>query len=270
MEIKKTKIGVIGLGYVGTPIKEWFKSEGHEVFAYDKFKGIGSVEEINKADIIFVAVPTPFHEDGRGYDDSAVKESLENIEDGKTIVIKSTILPGSARKFQEAHPKKTILFNPEFLRAKTAGENYLHPDVQIVGYASEKGKEMAQEILKLLPKAKFQNVTTSTEAEILKYWVNSYLATRVIFANEMYDLCEALGDANYDTVKNCLIHDPRIGNSHWDILADGYRGFGGACLPKDVQALLQKAEELGVRLDVIKQAHEANKRYRGGRTIKNF
>ncbi|MDP2703732.1 MAG: hypothetical protein Q8P01_00670 [bacterium] len=263
MEIKKIKIGIIGLGYVGTPIQKWLRGQGHEVFSYDKFKKEGSIEDMQKAEIIFVVVPTPFHEDGRGYDDSAVKESLENIEDGKIIIIKSTIVPGSTRKYQEAYPEKTIFYNPEFLRAKTAEEDYLHPNIQVVGYANEKGKEIAPRILELLPKAKFQSVITSTEAEVLKYWLNSYLATRVIFANEMYDLCEALGDANYDTVKECVAHDPRIGASHWDVNADGYRGFGGACFPKDVQALLQKAKELGVRLDVIRQAHEANKRYRG-------
>lgn len=262
--MSKVSIGIIGLGYVGTPIQKWFGGQGHEVFCYDKFKKEGSVENINKAEIIFVAVPTPFHEDERGYDDSTVRESLENIEDGKTIVIKSTIIPGSTRKYQEAYPGKTILYNPEFLRAKTAEEDYLHPNVQIMGYANEKGKEIAPKILELLPKANFSEIVTGTEAEVLKYWANSYLATRVIFANEMYDLCEALGDAKYDTIKNCLIHDPRIGNSHWDVAADGYRGFGGACFPKDVQALLQKAKELGVRLDVIQEAHEANKRYRGG------
>ena len=262
METKKTKIGVIGLGYVGTPIQKWFREQGHEVFSYDKFKKEGSVEGVNKAEIIFIAVPTPFHEDGEGYDDSAVRESLQSIEDGKTIVIKSTIIPGSTRKYQEAYPTKTILYNPEFLRAKTAEEDYLHPNVQIVGYASEGGKKIAPSTLELLPKANFSEIVTSTEAEVLKYWANSYLATRVVFANEMHDLCEALGDADYNTIKNCLIHDPRIGDSHWDVDADGYRGFGGACFPKDVQAILQKAKELEVRLDIIGQAHETNKKYR--------
>src|SRR3989338_7098513 len=195
MQNAKVKIGIIGLGYVGSPIKTWFESTGHEVFAHDKFKNIGSVEEENKADIIFIAVPTPFHEDGRGDDDSAGREALENIEDGKIVVIKSTVVPGSTKAFQETYPKKTILFNPEFLRAKAAEEDYLHPKIQVVGYASDMGKEIAPNILELLPKADVSEIITSTEAEVLKYWLNSYLATRVIFANEMYDLCSALGDA---------------------------------------------------------------------------
>ena len=262
MDSKKIKIGVIGLGYVGAPIKTWFESQGHEVVAYDKFKNIGSMEEVDKAEVIFIAVPTPFHEDGRGYDDSAVRESLENIEDGKIVVIKSTVVPGSTKAFQETYPKKTILFNPEFLRAKAAEEDYLHPKIQVVGYASDMGKEVAPKILELLPKADFSEIITSTEAEVLKYWVNSYLATRVVFANEIYDLCNALGDANYDTIKKCFVHDPRIGDSHWDVVADGYRGYGGFCFPKDVQAILQKAKSLGVELSLIEKGHVKNKKLR--------
>lgn len=264
METKKVKIGIVGLGYVGSPIKKWFESKGHEVFAYDKFKNIGSVEEVNRADIIFVAVPTPFHEDGRGYDDSAVRESLQSIKDGKIVVMKSTVVPGSTKEFQKKYPKKTILFNPEFLRAKTAEEDYLHPKMQIVGYASETGKEVAPKVLEMLPKADFSEITTSTETEVLKYWLNSYLATRVVFANEIYDLCEALGDVNYDVIKNCLVRDPRIGNSHWDVHDEGYRGYGGACFPKDVQTLLQRAKELGVSLGILKVADEVNNRFRSG------
>ncbi|MEK7479042.1 MAG: hypothetical protein AAB634_00695 [Patescibacteria group bacterium] len=260
MSNAKEKIGIIGLGYVGTPIRQWFRGRGYEVFAYDTFKHIGSVEEVNCADVIFVAVPTPFHEDGRGHDDSAVRESLEHIKDGKVVVIKSTVVPGSTKKFQEEYPEKTILFNPEFLRAKFAEEDYLHPNIQVVGYASDMGKEIAPKILELLPKADFSEIITSTEAEVLKYWVSSYLATRVVFANEIYDLCNALGDADYNAVKNCLTHDPRIGNSHWDVLDDGYRGYSGACFPKDVQAFLQRARELGVDLTLVRQGHEMNKR----------
>ena len=270
--MEKKKIGIIGVGYVGGALQKWFSAkdgsasdgekQAYDVFVYDKFKNVGSISEINKADIVFVAVPTPFHEDGRGYDDSAVRESLKNIEDGKVIIIKSTVIPGSTKKFQEAYSKKTILFNPEFLRAKTAEEDYLHPNIQVVGYASDMGKEIAPNILELLPKADVSEIITSTEAEVLKYWLNSYLATRVIFANEMYDLCSALGDANYDVVKKCLISDPRIGKSHWEVHDDGYRGYGGACFPKDTKALLQKAKEFGVSLSLLKTADEVNKQLR--------
>ncbi|MAF80268.1 hypothetical protein CL629_04305 [bacterium] len=258
--MKKEKIGIIGLGYVGSPVQKWFRDKGHEVFQYDKFKNKGSIKEVNKADIIFIAVPTPFNEKDKGHDISAVEESVKNIEDNKIIIIKSTIVPGSTKKIQETYPKKTILYNPEFLRAKTAEKDYLNPKMQILGYANKKGKEKAPNILEILPKADFSKITTSTEAEVIKYFMNSFLATRVIFAEGIHDLCKALGDADYDVVKGCVIKDKRIGHSHFDILADGYRGYGGACLPKDTKALIERAEELGVDLDLIKKVDEINEK----------
>jgi len=113
MALNKIKIGIIGLGYVGGAVRHWFKSQKnkYELFLYDKYKNIGSIEEVNQADIVFVAVPTPYKKRG-GYDDSAVVESLKNIENGKVVVIKSTVLPGSTDKFQRAYPKKNSSFQP--------------------------------------------------------------------------------------------------------------------------------------------------------------
>jgi UDPglucose 6-dehydrogenase len=258
-----TKIGIIGLGYVGGAVKKWFESQkGCELFVYDKFKEIGSVEEVNSADILFVCVPTPFHEDGGGYDDSAVTESLGAIQDGKTVVIKSTILPGSTDRFQKEHPNKTILFNPEFLRAKTANEDYIQPDTQIVGYANEMGKEKAAEVLKLLPKAPYERIVHATEAELVKYFKNTFFATKVIFANQIYDVCKSLGNADYEVVKECATKDPRIADSFLNVLADGYRGFGGGCLPKDTEALIQHGDKVGVNLELLKSASAVNKKLR--------
>src|SRR5271170_6802647 len=118
------KVGIIGCGWVGGTIKYWFESEAkHELFLYDLYKKIGSVEEVNKADIIFVAVPTPFVV-GHGYDDSAVRDALAHIDDGKVVVIKSTVMPGSTERFQKENPSKTLLFNPEFLRERTAKDDF--------------------------------------------------------------------------------------------------------------------------------------------------
>ncbi len=254
----KVKIGIVGLGFVGGAVKHWFRKnpDKYELYLYDKFKQIGSPAEVNKADIIFVAVPTPFGENG--YDDSAIWEVLDQIENGKIIVIKSTVLPGSTDAYQKKYPKKTILFNPEFLRAVSAKEDFIKPDRQIVGFANEKGVKMASTILEILPKAPFRKIVKAKEAEMIKYFGNAYLATRVIFANNIYDLCEKVGGINYDTIKECLVHDKRIGDSHFEIFHEGYRGYGGACFPKDVKALLQLAEQLNVDIGLIKTADQVN------------
>lgn len=262
----KAKIGIIGLGYVGGAVQHWFELQKSscELFLYDKYKKIGSIAEVNKADIIFVAVPTPYHEDGRGYDDSAVRESLRNIKDGKTIVIKSSVLPGSTDRFQKLYPKKHILFNPEFLTAKTPVQDFLDPHKQLVGYSLQnpKSKALASKVLSLLPAAPYAKVIRAREAEMVKFFSNTFLATRVIFANQIYDLCQKLGNIDYDVVKECVIEDKRIGSSHFDVFADGYRGYGGACLPKDTKALLQCAKKIKADLALLQAVDEVNEKLR--------
>ncbi|TSA45685.1 UDP-glucose/GDP-mannose dehydrogenase family protein, partial [bacterium] len=208
----------------------------------------------------FIAVPTPFNEKNGGYDDSAVKDALSKVKSGKIAVIKSTVLPGSTEKFQRIYPGKTILFNPEFLRAKTANRDFMKPDRQVVGFVNRAGKKAAPKVLKVLPKAPFSAIVKSKEAEMIKYFSNSYLATRVVFANQIYDLCRKLGNVDYDVVRKCLIRDKRIGDSHFEIFHEGYRGYGGGCFPKDVRALLQLAKKMKVDMGLLKTAEKINNR----------
>lgn len=261
--IKKTKVGIIGLGYVGGAVRNWFgkRKKDVDLFLYDKYKKIGSIAEVNKADIIFVAVPTPFREKG-GYDDSAVKDALKNIRNGKVVVIKSTVVPGSTENFQKRYPKKTLLFNPEFLTAKNSQIDFIKPKIQLVGYSNPKGKNLAPKILKLLPKAPYPRIVRAKEAEMTKYFINTFLATRVIFANQIYDLCRKLKGLDYEVVRECVIQDERIGQSHFNVFADGYRGYGGLCLPKDTKTLIQLARKLNVNLGLLKKVEEINKRLR--------
>ena len=235
----KHKIGVIGLGFVGGSVHYWFEHElGNkvELLSYDKYKNIGSLKEINKADIVFICVPTPFYKDAGGYDDSAIIEALGILEGSKIVVIKSTILPGSTEGFQKRFPQHKILFNPEFLVAKTAVQDFIKPNRQIIGYTKE-SKNYSQQILDVLPPALFVRIMPATEAEMVKYFGNTFLAIKVIFANQIYDLCEKL-NINYDVVKESAATDSRISTSHLDIFFDGYRGYSGACFPKDMKSLI--------------------------------
>lgn len=267
MAKKKIKIGIIGLGYVGGAVLHWFKKQNKtcDLFLYDKYKKIGSLDEVNLADIIFVAVPTPFHEDGRGYDDSAVWESVKNVSDGKTIVLKSSVLPGSTDALQEHYPGKILLFNPEFLTAKTPKKDFLNPTRQIIGFTNVKNKSTAARILTLLPHSPYNKIMKAREAEMVKFFSNTFLATRVIFANQIFDLCAKLGGINYEVVRECVVSDARIGNGHFNVFADGYRGYGGLCLPKDTKALLSLAQELGVDLALLKKVEEINEKLRKGK-----
>ncbi len=258
------KVGIIGLGYVGGAVRHWFEKQvGCDLYLYDKYKGIGSVEEVNQADVIFVAVPTPYDDDGSGYDDSAVHDAVSKVAPGRAIVIKSTVLPGTTARFQERLPRNAMLFNPEFLREKTHVEDFLNPPMQIVGHVRESDQGLAAEVLGLLPSSDNSRVVLATEAELVKYWVNSFLATRVVFANEMHDLAERLpGGPKYETVVECLGFEPRVGTHHFDVKADGYRGYGGSCLPKDTKSLIDYAHSLNVPLSLLTMVDVVNDRIR--------
>lgn len=254
--MNKPKIGIIGVGYVGGAVKYWFEKQNSPLFLYDKYKKIGSFQKVNKAEIIFICVPTPFNEKGWGYDDSAIWESLDNLNGSKIVVIKSTVLPGTTEKAQKKFPQHKILFNPEFLLAKTALQDFLKPKRQIIG-VTNKSKKEAQRILKILPQAPFKKIVPATEAETIKYFGNAFLATRVIFANQMYDVCQRLG-INYERVKECAGKDSRVGQSHFGIFHNGYRGYGGACLPKDTKAFIQFCSKIGAKPKLLKTLEKIN------------
>ena len=255
MTQRNPKIGIIGIGYVGGAVRNWFQKQKYPLFLYDKYKKIGSIEEVNKADIIFICVPTPYHKKS-GYNDSVVLESIKKLYGSKIIVIKSTILPGSTEKFQNKFTQHKILFNPEFLVAKTAKKDFLNPKRQIIGF-TKKSKKVARKILTILPKTPYQRMISSSEAEMVKYFGNAFLATKVIFANQIYDLCQKL-KIDYDVVKEIASQDPRIGPSHLEIFHDGYRGYGGCCFPKDVKSLLQLAKKQKVDLKLLKMIDKIN------------
>lgn len=261
MDYPELKYGIIGVGTVGTAISKYLEGKGWVYFLYDKYKNIGSIEDINKADVIFIAVPTPF-KDGKG-DMSAVYEAVSYvIGKGKMVIINSTILPGTSDDLQKLHPELEIFFNPEFLDEDTAVEDFTAPIKQVLGYTAGQ-KDKADYLINALPKSSNPFVIPALEAELVKYFQNTFFATRVIFANQFYDLCEKLG-ADYKVVVDCASRDRRVGTSHWIIDHKGYRGFGdlnvSKCLPKDLKALLLLAKNKKVALPLLKEVDSSNDR----------
>lgn len=250
------KMGIIGVGMVGSAVARYFESEGNKPFFYDKHSGAGSVATVNKADIIFVCVPTPYIEK-KGFDLSAVEDVFEKISGQKKIVIKSTVWPGTTEKFQKKYPQHYIFFNPEFLSEATADWDMHHPDMQIIGY-TEKSKQLAPKILKILPPAPFEKIMPAAGAEMFKYFHNVHGAVKVIFANQMYDLCEKLG-INYDNIIECAEASKNIGTKQYlNVWHKRYRGYGGSCFPKDIKALIQFGDRIGVDLKLLKTAEKIN------------
>ena len=252
-----TKIGIMGVGMVGGALKRYLeKKQGIELFLYDKGQNLGSPAEVNKAEIVFICVPTPYLRDGGGFDLSYVEDAFNMLESEKVVVIKSTVLPGTTAMFQQKYPQHKVLMNPEFLTEETADQDMAYPDRQIVGY-TEQSHSMAGDVMQLLPLAPFERILPSTEAELVKYFGNTWFSVKVSFANQMYDLCQAL-DIDYDRMVEAAAADKRIGRTHLNIFHKGGRGYGGKCLPKDIKALIQLADAKGVDLKIHKTADLIN------------
>lgn len=249
-------IAVMGVGWVGGALARYLESAGFHVVRYDPPKGLGTDGELATADVFFICVPTPYRVDGVGFDLSFVENAVRAIPGEKIVVMKSTVWPGTTESLQERFPHHRFLFNPEFLRAASADHDMANPDRQLVGHTDESEAD-AEMVMSLLPDAPFTQTLSATEAELVKYFGNCFLASKVVFANQMFDVCRALG-LDYDTVRACAAEDPRIGKSHLKVLYDGYRGYGGSCFPKDVRAMIQFAEQHGVDLRLLKMVETLN------------
>jgi UDPglucose 6-dehydrogenase len=253
-----TKVGIIGVGMVGGALSRYFqKKEGVELFLYDKGKNLGSPQEVNKAEIVFICVPTPYLK-GKGFDLSYVEDAVQNLRGEKIVVIKSTVLPGTTEMLQKKYPQHKFLMNPEFLTEETADQDMCYPDRQIIGY-TKKSYSVSGDVMQLLPLAPFQRILPATEAEMVKYFGNTWFSTKVIFANEMYDLCQKLG-IDYDRMVEAAAADKRIGRTHLNVWHKGYRGYGGKCLFKDMKAFIQFADQKGVDLKLHKIVDEINEK----------
>ena len=253
-------IAVHGIGMVGGAFARYYQEKGYDVLQYDPPKGM--LDDLSEARIHFLCVPTPYQKEGIGFDLQYVLDAMKNIEAARDeketiIVIKSTVLPGTTETIQAQYPKYTLLFNPEFLTEKNADKDMREPDRQILGYVDEKGRAVCSEVMTMLPPAPYRATMSATEAELVKYFGNAFLATKVIFSNMMYDFCDVL-NLDYEKIADAAAHDLRIGSSHMKVGHDGYRGYGGSCFPKDVRALIQKGEALGVDVSILKETERRN------------
>ena len=262
----KIKVGIIGLGMVGEPIRKWFEEilgykRGRDLFCYDADPKKSYSDDINKADVVFVSVPTPPNPDG-SCNVSIVKSVVPTIKDGKIVVVKSTVSPGTVQELQNKHPRKRFIFNPEFLTESQAWEDFVSPDRQIIGTTSKSNQD-AIEVLNLLPKKSFirpwtsdytKKSVNSTEAEMAKYASNVFGFIKVVYGNILADFSHAVtlkyklekinSSVNYDNVKELIGADLRIGPAWLNVNHGNYCGAGGYCFPKDMNAYISFAHSL--------------------------
>lgn len=256
-------IGIVGQGFVGTAIREGFKNYVN-VETYDKYKSevstCSSLEELSqKAEIIFVCLPTPM-KSGGACDLSIVSETIYNLEkyaNNNIAVIKSTIPPGTTAGFNEECDNLQVVFNPEFLTEANFIEDFKNQTRIIIGGPRPASTKVKNLFRRVFPETTLVK-TGSNSAEMVKYFTNCFLATKVSFSNEMKQICENI-NVDYDKIVEYGLYDKRIGRSHFSAPGpDGKYGFGGSCFPKDLNAMINFAENLGVSPTVLKSVWNKN------------
>lgn len=260
-------VGVVGLGYVGTAVLKGFETIT-KVRTYDiakdcTEKSIGDVA--NKSHVVFICVPTPMNPDGTcntSIVESVLKEiSMTNESEGSSpiCVLKSTITPGTTKQLSSQFPNLTICFNPEFLTEKNYINDFLSQVNIILGYVNN-AREVR--VVNDLYRERFGEANiiliSSDEAEMVKYVANTFLATKVAYLNEIWQICQKTG-INYDHMITVLNQDERLGNTHWNVPGhDGKFGFGGTCFPKDINALIQFGNMNGQNTPLLNAVWQKN------------
>ena len=266
------KIGIIGQGFVGSAVREGMKNH-YEILAFDKdpnkFSNVESIYHIVEgSELAFLCVPTPMRKNG-SCDLSIVRTALTEINDiskrleveDYIVIIKSTIPPGTTWQLNVEFPNLDIVFNPEFLTEANAVEDYKNQNRIIIGGERPGTTTVKRLFAKAFPKVPIIK-TSSTIAETIKYVTNTFLAMKVSYANEVYQLCQGL-NIDYDKVIEYARYDDRLGNSHWSVPGpDGDYGFGGHCFPKDIAALQYVATVLGVDSTMLNAAIKKNQMVR--------
>lgn len=241
-----------------------------------------AAKTIKASDAIFICVGTPPLPDGDAdlsAIDNVARQIATEAQSPKLVVEKSTVPARTGQELKRALAvygrksgvKLSVASNPEFLREGTAVEDFLHPDRIVVGVEDEASEKQLRDIYKPVIERKFNCpvhspvcpdgpspnflVTTINSAELIKHASNSFLALKISYANMVADLAEKLG-ADIEEVMRAMGMDPRVGPS---FLKAGL-GFGGFCLPKDVQAFIHLAERSGVDFTMLREAERVNVR----------
>ena len=252
--MKFEKIGIVGQGFVGTAVREGLQNY-FTILTHDKNgKCSNTLEEVvTRSKVIFLCLPTPMTREGKCHT-GIIESVLDQINpicdemeyfgnERRTIILKSTIPPGTTKRFAETYKHIEFVFNPEFLTEANAIDDYKNQTRIILGGENHITARVRPIFAKAFPKVKIIK-TDSRYAAMVKYVTNSFFAMKVSFANEMYEICQYL-DIDYDKVIEYAQHDDRLGYSHWNVPGpDGDFGYGGHCFPKDVKALMHVAMEI--------------------------
>jgi len=228
-------LGIVGCGVVGGSLANLLEDLGYTVKRYDPAKKL--TDNISTCDIVFICVPTKAD---LQFEDIKEAVSYVNLKNKKGIIaIRSTLMPGMTDEFAKEYNREFV-YLPEFLRERTALEDEIKPNKIVVGTEKMETFELFKKLFEPIIDTKKILMMKPVEAELVKVGLNSLYTVKVVFGNELYDICQKYG-ADYYKLFEAFKLDKYINPMHLDPLFDGYRGAGGKCLPKDLKFLIRAA-----------------------------
>lgn len=266
------RVAIVGHGFVGQAVEYAFT---HPMVAFKLIdpKYNTSVDDLKEFDpqCVFVCAPTPSNDNGTV--DSTIVENavLKTLyHTNALVVVKSTITPDVVQRLYNTMDRRQVdrfCYNPEFLTEKNAKADFVTAKFHVMGGSPQATQELI-EIYDIFSGCESNDYhrMTAFEASFVKYTINSYLATKVTFFNQLYDLVNLYG-CSYNIITRAAGLDERVGMGHTRVPGfDGKRGFGGACLPKDTNAFLKfsahKVDDQEISFDLLEKVLDINTRYR--------
>lgn len=243
------KLAIVGFGFVGSAVNQGFTKNIEKFILDPKHFADKTYQDLIafEPDASFVCVPTPQKQSGE-CDSGILLEVIGELHKIKNhlVIVKSTAPAYVFQEIQKQYSSIKLVYNPEFLTEKNAFHDFCNPKMHIFGGASSDTNKTEMmyknhSICQSCPVFKVDIITAS----MLKYCINSFLASKVIFMNEMYSLLQKAGVSSWENFTDIIATDPRIGKSHLKV--PGYnneRGYGGSCFPKDTKAIAWYAREI--------------------------
>ena len=266
--VPKFKIGIVGHGFVGQAVDYAFTHPHVEKFYVDP-KYNTSIDDLVKwqPNVTFICAPTPMMDNG-AIDATIVNDAVLKLiqHTASGVAIKSTITPNSLKNlmvtvhFKEATDR--VVYNPEFLTENSAKEQFIHAPFHVFGGTPDAIDALLW-VYDMFSMCSMEKVfkTAPVEAAFIKYAINSFLATKVTFFNQLYDAAMEL-DASFNNIISGLEMDTRLGKSHMRVPGyDGKKGFGGACFPKDISAFVKEFKGFTLLEEVVKINNDYRSQY---------
>jgi UDPglucose 6-dehydrogenase len=275
------KISVVGAGVIGQATGIGFFMKGNNVVFFDvderkleilEEKGYKTTEKIDYAihnsDIVFVCVPSPTVDGSMDFSflkgaSVDIADALRHVSSYRLIVVRSTVLPSTTRRkvvpILEQHSELKagkdfgVCMNPEFLREKSALQDFLNPSRIVIGELDKRSGDMLEELYKPFPAHLYR--VDLDDAEMVKYVSNMFLASKISFFNEIFIICKELG-LNSDVVSKIVALDPRIG----EYGVYGGRPFEGSCLPKDLEAFISYVKSKKINPKLLEEVFRINQK----------